>query len=81
MPTVIIIGVIVLIIILLIVWGIKLYNRMISHKEMVTNAMAQIATQVESRWDALSNLIQATKNYQTHESETLTNIVVTKNIA
>lgn len=75
MPTVIIIGVIVLIIILLIVWGIKLYNRMISHKEMVTNAMAQIATQVESRWDALSNLIQATKNYQTHESETLTNIV------
>lgn len=38
---------------------------------MVRNAMGQIAAQVESRWDALTNLIQATKNYEKHEAETL----------
>ncbi|MCZ0717052.1 LemA family protein [Aerococcus kribbianus] len=67
--------VIVVLIVGLVVWGIKLYNQMIGSQEMVTNAMAQIAAQVESRWDALTNLIQATTKYQSHESETLTTIV------
>lgn len=56
-------------------WAIGLYNRMVSAREMISNAMAQIAAQVESRWDALTNLISATKQYQTHESETLIKIV------
>lgn len=75
MWTWIIIGVLLLFVLGLAGWGIGLYNRMVSAKEMVSNAMAQIATQVESRWDALTNLISATKQYQTHEAETLTRIV------
>lgn len=67
--------VIIVIIVALVGWGIGLYNKMIGQKEMVSNAMAQISAQVESRWDALTNLISATTKYQTHESETLTNIV------
>lgn len=59
----------------LLIWGIKSYNKFVGAKEMVENAMAQIATQVESRWDALTNLISATKEYQGHEQDTLTNIV------
>ncbi|MDK6368497.1 MULTISPECIES: LemA family protein [Aerococcus] len=71
-----IIGLIVLALIaLLVVWGIGRYNQMIGTAEMVDNAMAQIAAQVESRWDALTNLISATKSYQSHEADTLKQIV------
>lgn len=67
--------IVIAIIVILVVWGIGAYNNFVRSKEMVSNAMAQIATQVESRWDALTNLISATKQYQTHEHDTLTKIV------
>ncbi|MDK6232806.1 LemA family protein [Aerococcus sanguinicola] len=71
-----IIGLVVLALIaLVVVWAIGRYNQMIGTAEMVDNAMAQIAAQVESRWDALSNLISATKSYQSHEADTLKQIV------
>ncbi|GMR69712.1 LemA family protein [Aerococcus viridans] len=67
--------IVIAIIVVLVVWGIGAYNKFVGSKEMVSNAMAQIAAQVESRWDALTNLISATKQYQTHEHDTLTKIV------
>jgi len=52
-----------------------MYNRFVTLKERVKNARGQIATQIESRWDAVSNLIAATKEYAQYESETLEKIV------
>ena len=67
--------IIVLIIVVLIgLWGISIYNQLISSREFVRNSMGNIAAQVESRWDAVSSLIGATKKYSSHEAETLTNI-------
>ncbi|NMA64979.1 MAG: LemA family protein [Clostridiaceae bacterium] len=67
--------IIVLIILVLIgFWGISIYNQLISSREFVRNSMGNIAAQVESRWDAVSSLIAATKKYSSHEAETLTNI-------
>src|SRR5699024_5174023 len=43
--------------------------------ERVTNARAQIATQIESRWDAVKTLIDATKSYAKYEVDTLDSIV------
>ena len=40
-------------------------------RERVDNAKAQIATQIESRWDAVKSLIEATKQYSSHEAEVL----------
>lgn len=65
---IIIAGVIVLLIIL---WVIITYNNFITLGERVTNGKAQIATQIESRWDAVESLINATKNYSQHEAKTL----------
>lgn len=70
-----ILGIILIIIVAGIAFGIRTYNRFVQSKEMVQNAMGQIAAQVESRWDALTSLIQATKNYQAHERETLVEVV------
>src|SRR5699024_10148844 len=38
-------------------------------------ARAQIATQIESRWDAVKTLIDATKSYAKYEVDTLDSIV------
>lgn len=60
--------------IFVVAWGISVYNRLISSREFIRNSMGNIATQIESRWDAIRNLIDATKNYSSHEAETLTDI-------
>lgn len=51
------------------------YNRLTINRERVNNSKSQIAVQIESRWDALSNLITATQQYATHEKETFESIV------
>lgn len=50
------------------------YNSFITLRERVYNGKAQISAQIESRWDAVSNLISATKQYEEHETEVLENI-------
>lgn len=65
-----IIGIIVLLV-LLVSWAVSIYNSLITLRERVENAKAQIATQIESRWDAIKSLIQATSKYSTHEAEVL----------
>ncbi len=52
-------------------WVVSTYNRLITVRERVDNAKAQIATQIESRWDAIKSLIEATKQYSKHEAEVL----------
>lgn len=66
--------VILVIAVALILWGVGAYNRLVREREFVRNGMAQIAAQVESRWDAISNMIAATKEYATYEGKTLENI-------
>lgn len=67
----IIIGVILL---LVIIWAIATYNGFVHLIERVDNAKSQIAIQIESRWDAIKSLIDATKQYSKHEAETLQNV-------
>src|SRR5699024_2652409 len=62
------------IIVLIIIWIISTYNSFITLGERVGNAKGQIATQIESRWDAVKSLIDATKKYSQHEAEVLENV-------
>ena len=65
---------IVIIAIALVAWVISIYNSLVTTRERVDNAKAQIATQIESRWDAVKSLIDATKKYSKHEAQTLENV-------
>lgn len=65
----------IVILLILVTWTIKTYNKFITLGERVSNAKGQIATQIESRWDAVRNLIEATKTYSKHEAETLENVI------
>jgi|SRR5699024_4581773 len=62
------------IIVILVLWGVSVYNSLVTLLERVNNAKAQIATQIESRWDALKSLIDATKKYSEHEATVLENV-------
>lgn len=65
---------IIVIVIFLILMVVGIYNSLVRQNEMVANAMSQIATQLQSRWDALNNLIDATKDYADFESRTFEQI-------
>jgi len=68
-------GIIVLIIILIIF----LYNRIVSLNVRCNNAWASIDNQLKRRADLIPNLVEVTKGYAKHESETLEKIVLARN--
>lgn len=70
-----IVAVIIVIILIIAFWVIKTYNQFVTFGERVTNGKAQIGAQIESRWDAVKSLIDATKRYSKHEAETLEKVV------
>jgi len=70
-----VLAIIVLAAIFLAIYVMKTYNTFITLGERVRNAKAQIAAQIESRYDAVKSLIEAAKRYEKYESETLENIV------
>lgn len=62
------------VVVLIVLWFVSAYNKLVSAREFVRNSMGNIAAQIESRWDAVKSLIDATKQYSSHEAETLTDI-------
>ena len=74
MDKLLIIGIPVAIILLIALYLISVYNRLVGSREFVRNSMGNIAAAVESRWDALTNLISATKQYSEHEASVLRDV-------
>lgn len=69
------IGYIILAIILFaIIAVIGLYNNLITARNKVRNAFAQIDTQLQRRFDLIPNLVETVKGYASHEKEVLENI-------
>ncbi|MBT4511602.1 MAG: LemA family protein, partial [Chloroflexi bacterium] len=63
----IIIGVVVL----LAIYFIVLYNRLVRMRNDMSNAWAQIEVQLKRRHDLIPNLVETVKGYAAHERETL----------
>lgn len=63
--------IIIVVLAVIVFWVVSIYNSLVTVRERVENARAQIATQIESRWDAIKSLIAATKEYAKHEAEVL----------
>lgn len=64
-----------LVALVVILWFVRTYNNFISLREKLKNSKSQIAVQMESRWDALTNLIAATEKYSSYEKNTFKEIV------
>ena len=62
----IIIGIVVLLVVALVL----LYNRLVSFRNRVENAWAQVDVQLKRRYDLIPNLVETVKGYAAHERET-----------
>lgn len=70
----IIIGVIVVLGIIILSWGIGNYNRVVAMDERVDSQWAQVENQLKRRYDLIPNLVETVKGYASHEKELFENI-------
>ena len=69
------------VVILLLGFVIGLYNRLVTLRNRVKNAFAQIDVQLTRRHDLIPNLVEAVKGYIKHERETLEAVIQARNVA
>ena len=67
--------------VILIVWGIGIYNRLVALRNRYQNAFAQIEVQLKRRHDLIPNLVETVKGYMAHERETLEAVTEARNTA
>ena len=60
---------------------IVIYNRLVTLRNRVKNAWAQIDVQLRRRYDLIPNLVETVKGYAQHESTTLENVIQARNMA
>ena len=77
----IILGVLLLIAIVFILWGISIYNGLVTLRNRFKNAFAQIDVQLKRRYDLIPNLVETAKGYMKHERETLEAVIAARNSA
>lgn len=62
---------IIIVLAIIILWAIANYNILVSRKNRVKNAWAQIDVQLKRRYDLIPNLVETVKGYAQHERELL----------
>src|ERR1700739_3620738 len=63
------------VIVVLIIWAIGIYNSLISMRQRVNQAFADIDVQLKQRHDLVPNLVETVKGYAAHERGTLDDVV------
>lgn len=74
----IVIGIIVLVV-LLVLYVISTYNKLVRVRNMVKDQWAQIDVQLKRRFDLIPNLVETVKGYAKHEKETLEGVIKARN--
>ena len=76
-----IVGILVVFIILMTLWLMGVYNRLVTLRNRFKNAFAQIDVQLNRRYDLIPNLVETAKGYLKHERETLEAVIQARNQA
>lgn len=66
---------------LLIVVLITIYNQLVTLRQRIKNAWAQIEVQLKRRYDLIPNLVSTVKGYAAHEKETFEQVTRARNAA
>ena len=69
------------ILVIVFLWAIASYNGMVSLREQVRAAWAQIDVVLKRRHDLIPNLVETVKGYASHEKETLERVIAARNQA
>ena len=81
LPVLLILGILLAIVVVLGLWVVGIYNRLVSLRNRFKNAFAQIDVQLKRRYDLIPNLVEIAKGYLKHEHETLEDVIKARNIA
>jgi LemA protein len=72
--------IIILVIVVLVgLYAVFSYNRLVSLRNRIENAWAQIDVQLKRRYDLIPNLVETVKGYASHERETLDAVIEARN--
>jgi LemA protein len=69
------------IIVVVVLWAIATYNGLVSMRQRVNEAFADIDVQLRQRHDLVPNLVETVKGYAAHERGTLDEVVKARNVA
>ena len=67
--------IIIAVIVIIVLWGIGIYNRLIALRNQVKNGWSQIDVQLQRRYDLIPNLVETVKGYMGYEKGTLEAVV------
>ena len=67
--------------VLLLMYGVGIYNRLVTLKNRFQNLFSQIEVQLQRRYDLIPNLVEIAKGYMSHERETLEAVISARNQA
>lgn len=68
-------------VVLLVLWGLGIFNRLVQLRNQVNNAWSQIDVQLQRRYDLIPNLVEAVKSYMSYEKGTLEAVISARNQA
>ena len=64
-----VVWIVVAVLVLLVLWAVFTYNRLVTLRNRVENGWSQIDVQLRRRYDLIPNLIETVKGYAAHERE------------
>ena len=71
-------NILVIIILLIIVWAVATYNKLVLLRGRVDNSWAQIDVQLKRRFNLIPNLVNTVKGYAAHEKKTLEEVTASR---
>ena len=67
--------------VVVLIYFIGIYNKLVGFRNRFKNAFAQIEVQLQRRYDLIPNLVETAKGYMKHERETLEAVIQARNQA
>jgi len=64
--------------ILIVLWGVLTYNKLVMLRGRINNSWAQIDVQLKRRFNLIPNLVSSVKGYAKHEKETLEEVTASR---
>ncbi len=69
------------VIVVIVIWAISVYNRLVAMRQRVNQSFADIDVQLKQRHDLIPNLVETVKGYAGHERGTLEAVIQARNQA
>lgn len=73
--------VVIAVIVVIVLWAISVYNGLVSMRQRVNQAFADVDVQLRQRHDLVPNLVETVKGYAAHERGTLDEVIKARNVA